>query len=452
MNKLIFNNKKIKLGVTGFSRTGKTVFIGAVTHALLTSDSWKDKKGQGPLSQFTPFELGKFSCASIRDDVHQDLPQFPFRKVRDCLIGKKASWPIPTDGISHLVLDLDYHQKGLFDFLDSESTIQLELIDYPGEWLVDLPMLEQTYEEWSDDLLNRAKHNDRSLWSKEYFEAIWKYDADQHDESILETLSEIWQQYLQSAADNGLVFNQPGRLLRPGTMRNSPVLRLFPLPSTLRDGKLGKKLSTKFAEYQKKVVKPFYKNYFADIDRQIVLIDVLRTLQLGQDAYMEIMDGLKLVLKSFQYGKGSILDWLTGHNTTHVLFAANKADHVTRGDRKNLRAFLRKMIRQVDDDNQFKSSVSHYDIMEIASVKASEDRMTVNPPKREILFGKPSNATKGAAYDPGGLPLDAPPDWDTLDFKFFQFHPAPMPQALDEGFPSINIGKALNFLIGDDFK
>ena len=389
---MLLTNKKIKLGVTGFSRTGKTVFIGSLTQALLTADSWKSRRGQGPLSQFAPFELGIFNCASIRDDVHSDLPQFPFRKVRDCLIDKEANWPIPTDDISHLVLDLDYLSKG--KIWDSEEKIQLELIDYPGEWLADLPMLVQSYDDWSDDILIRAIKTPRTDWSKDYFEEISRIEADQDDEEVLERLSDLWGEYLQLATSNGFVFNQPGRLLRPGNMRNSPVLRMAPLPEELRHGRLGKKLKSRFEDYNKKVVKPFYKNYFSTIDRQIVLIDILRTLELGEAAYNELIDALRLVLKSFHYGKGSILDWLKGNNATHVLFASTKADHVTRGDRANLEQMLRKIIRHIDDDNQFKSSVKNYDVMEIASVKASEDRMTVAPPKREILYGRPLNAEK----------------------------------------------------------
>lgn len=445
----MLTGKKIKLGVTGFSRTGKTVFIGSLAQALLTTDSWGRRRGQSPLSQFTPFELGRFNCASIRDDIHSDLPQFPFRKVRDSLTNKKSDWPVPTDGISHLVLDLDYEKKGRF--WDREKTIQLELIDYPGEWLVDLPMLQQSYHAWSDDMLARAKKSIRADWSKDYFAEINRIGAEQDDEEVLERLADLWQKYLQLAASNGLVFNQPGRLLQPDAMRHSPVLRLAPLPNVLRHGKLGAKLKSRFDEYKQKVVKPFYKKYFANIDRQIVLVDILQILELGEAAYDELMDALKLVLKSFHYGKGSILDWLTGHNTTHVLFAATKADHVIRGDRANLEKILRRMIRKIYDNNQFKRQVKHHDIMEIASVKASEDRMTVKPPKREILYGKPVHAEQAGAYDPGGLPLDIPPDWETLEFQFLHFHPAPMPNAFDEGFPAINLGKALNFLIGEDF-
>jgi predicted YcjX-like family ATPase len=45
-----------------------------------------------------------------------------------------------------------------------------------------------------------------------------------------------------------------------------------------------------------------------------------------------------------------------------------------------------------------------------------------------------------------------PPDWPSFQFKFYQFEPRPMPEAIDEGFPSIYLGRALDFLIGEDFQ
>jgi predicted YcjX-like family ATPase len=34
-----------------------------------------------------------------------------------------------------------------------DHVVRLELLDYPGEWLMDLPLLEQSYEAWSAEVL-----------------------------------------------------------------------------------------------------------------------------------------------------------------------------------------------------------------------------------------------------------------------------------------------------------
>jgi predicted YcjX-like family ATPase len=78
--------------------------------------------------------------------------------------------------------------------------------------------------------------------------------------------------------------------------------------------------------------------------------------------------------------------------------------------------------------------------------------MTVKPPKREILYGLPESEEDYGQWDPGGLPLDMPPDWPAVHFQFLRFAPLPMPNALYEGFPAINLGRTLDFLIGDAFE
>lgn len=443
--------KKIRIGVTGFSRAGKTVFIGSLTHALLTSDAWLTRRGQGPLAQFDPFEQDKFRFAQIRDDINPDLPQFPFRKVRDALIAKQPHWPEPTEGISRLVVDMEYRSKSK---LRNIKRIQLELVDYPGEWLIDFPMLNQTYAEWSDRMLTLARKGSRKQWSQSYFEELNAFkDNKEFDEDVAGQLADIWTQYLRTAADQGFTLNQPGRLLRPDTMRHSPVLRLIPLPEEQRKSSFGKKMDKRYEEYKKKVIKPFYKDHFAKMDRQIVLIDLLRSLQLGQEVFDEHITALSETLQTFRYGKGGLASFLGGSKTTHVLFSPTKADHVVRGDRANLEQVIRKILRFIDPNNELGKALKH-EVIALASICATQDRRTKKAPIREILYGIPEGETTADSYDPGGLPLDFPMDWSELQFEFYKFLPLPelMPDPLYEGFPSIHIGKALNFLVGEDFK
>ena len=439
----------IKIGVTGFSRSGKTLFISSLAQALLSTDYWKNKPGQGPLAHFAAAERGSFRSAQIRNDINSHLPQFPFIKVRNSLAGQNTSWPVPTEGISHLVLDLDYWSKRWYRRL---RHVQIELVDYPGEWLSDLPMLEQSYAAWSDSVMRLALLNERTEWSARYIERLESIPEDHNfDEDVVSQLSDLWVEYMQVAAVNGFVFNQPGRALRPADLLHSPVLRLVPLPERLHASGLGKGMKKRFEEYKKKVIKPFYTDHFKHMDRQIVLLDVLQALQNGESAFNELTDALKGTLQSFRYGKQGLLSWLTGIKTTHVLFAATKADHVTRGDRANLEGLVSRMLTLVDESRAIRSNTANFSVMALASIRATEDRMTIYPPKREILFGQPASEQKAGQWDPGGLPLDMPPNWSAVHFQFLKFEPQSMQDALHEGFPSINMGRAINFLIGDDF-
>ena len=112
------------------------------------------------------------------------------------------------------------------------------------------------------------------------------------------------------------------------------------------------------------------------------------------------------------------------------------------------------MLTYMDDQNQLRASAFKYDVTALASVRATEDRRTIKPPVREILFGKPEGEAEPKQYDPGWLPLDFPVKWNEVNFEFYKFSPIVElgENTLYEGFPAIYLGKTLAFLIGDDFR
>lgn len=451
--------QKISVGVTGFSRAGKTVFITSLAHALMTAKNWQKEKGLGPLAQFSAFEKGVLKSARIRDDIDSHLPQFPYRKMRESLLKTDTHWPEATTGISRLFIEIDSepaskvsswlsHSAGLGDI--GLGKIIIELVDFPGEWLIDLPMLNMTYADWSEKNLLLAHSTARHNFSKVFIEQLKVADLDAESGQVASDLAETWTLYLQQCAEIGLTLNQPGRHLRPDSFRGSPILCFSPLLKGSEKTALYKLMQKRFEEYKKKIITPFYKENFAKMDRQAFLIDVLSTLEKGEAVFSEMSDALQDVLKQFNYSKGGVLSKLGFAKTTHVLFAATKSDHVIRGDRRNLEEMLRRMLSLADDCNSVQGKAAKYDVMSLAAVKATGDFMTTQAPKREILKGRPDGEIESALYDPGGLPLDMPPHWEDVNFVFYKFAPQAMPDALQMGFPAINLGKALEFLIGED--
>lgn len=453
--------RKMRLGVTGFARSGKTVFIGALTQALLAATNQHGRK-DGPLQQFDAYEQGILRSVKICEQAQPLLAQFPFRQVRDALLQQQNQWPQPTSGISSLTLEFDFDsQQATSRFLQENlgltelgfGKLQLEIVDFPGEWLVDLGMLGQSYQQWSDEVLVAAASGQRAGLSHEVRHQLDGLDGQVlADDALLEQLQQEWTSYLQAAAQHGLTTNQPGRHLRPDQLAGSPVLRFVPLPRRLASSALYQRCQERFAAYQQQVIKPFYQDVFSRMDSQLVLVDVLRVLELGEEAFNDMQMSLTRILQNFDYGKGGLLSWLTGHKTTRVLFAATKADHVTRGDRRNLEELLRNMLAVVDDHNRLRGSARDWDVMALASVRATEDRATTSEPVREVLYGCPARENEMAHWDPGGLPLDMPPHWESLRFRFYRFNPLPYPQALQKGFPAINLGRAVQFLVGDNVK
>jgi predicted YcjX-like family ATPase len=354
-----------------------------------------------------------------------------------------------------LVIELEIEPgKGFKRWLSKRNLgrmdhLQVELVDYPGEWLIDLPMLEQSYEDWSERMLKIASSPARTELSAGYLSLLQSLDmSGPVDEEIVSSLADGWAQYLFKAAEAGLTLNQPGRMLRPDTLKNSPVLRFAPIPAEIAAPKLRKHMTKRFDQYKKEVITPFYRDYFARIDRQIVLVDVVRALEQGEEVFLEMERALEETLRSFNYSKGGVLARLLGSRTSKVLFAATKADHVTRGDRANLENMLRGMLARVDESLPGKAE--RVGVMALASIRATEDYTTDHAPKREILRGKPAGEKEAGQWDPGGLPLDMPPDWEKVYFQFLRFEPPVTKNALLEGFPAINLGKALDFLIGEE--
>ncbi len=451
-------SRKIRLGVTGFARSGKTVFIGALTQALLAVDA-KRPNLSGPLQQLAAYEKGGLLSAKIRDDVNQTVPQFPFRAVRDALLSSDNRWPEPTTGLSSISLELNIESPDLLRRLLQEKLgfadlgvgrLLVEIVDFPGEWLMDLPMLKQEYASWSQQVLEQASKGSRSSLAQEFLQRLAALPEQQaNDEELLEKLQQLWANYLQQAAEQGFCANQPGRHLRPDKLAGSPILRFVPLPQQLTNSALYRVCAERFASYQEQVIRPFYRDSFSQMDRQLVLVDLLNALQQGEEIFTDMQQALADVLTSFDYGKGGLLSWLTGVKTTKVLFAATKADHVVRGDRRNLEDLLRSMLALVDERNNLRGSTKSWEVMALAAVRATEDRATQKPPVREVLYGTPATETEAAHWDPGGLPLDMPPNWLQVNFAFYRFRPLSYPDALQQGFPAINLGRALEFLLGD---
>ncbi len=440
-------NSTIQIGVTGFARSGKSVFIGSLAQALRTHDA--SASHVHALNGFTPFDRGDLLSTCINETRHPEIPHFPFKQFRDRLTGQRSRWPQPTEGISHLIVDLRY-QKQSYGWA-FERTLQIDLIDYPGEWLIDLAMLSQDYESWSKDMLRRAGLPPREQWSQQYRKRLETLKDNSDPNETAEALAEEWRAYLQQAANHGLVYNQPGRQLRPDKLLHAPVLNLIPLPDSMKGGKLYGLQEKRFSEYRNRVIKPFYNNVFSNMDRQIVLMDLLKTLDNGQAALHELQEALKQILQTFRYSRGSIFDWLTGHRTTHLLFAATKADHVVRTDRRILQKLMNDMIQSLDENNQLQHNVKHCHCEVIAAIRATQDRMTTTDPTREVLHGKVSGQEESRTYDTGRLPRSILQNGNS-PFQYIHFDPPDLNQSRHHCFPAINLGKTLDFLLKENFE
>ena len=142
-----FFNPTVRLGVTGLSRAGKTVFITALVHGLT-------RGGRFPV--FEPFATGRIARARLEPQPDDAVPRFDYENHVRTLIEERR-WPNSTVDISELRLVIDYQRQN-----GADRTLTLDIVDYPGEWLLDLPLLNKSYEQWSAESLALSRERPRA--------------------------------------------------------------------------------------------------------------------------------------------------------------------------------------------------------------------------------------------------------------------------------------------------
>ncbi len=158
--------------------------------------------------------------------------------------------------------------------------------------------------------------------------------------------SRLFTDYLAAAkaSEHGVGALTPGRFLMPGDLSGSPLLTFFPLDLAAVPGvaetALFRLLERRFESYKRDVVKPFFRNHFLKLDRQVVLVDVLGSLSRGAESVADLEDALTSVLSAFRPGINSWLSSFYARRIDRVLFAATKADHVSRTSHDRLEAIL----------------------------------------------------------------------------------------------------------------
>src|SRR3954454_15543666 len=137
----------VRLGVTGLSRAGKTVFITALIHGLT-------RGGRFPV--FEPFATGRIARARLEPQPDDAVPRFDYENHVRTLIEARG-WPNSTVDISELRLVVDYQRQS-----GADRTLTLDIVDYPGEWLLDLPLLNKSYQQWASESLALSRERPRA--------------------------------------------------------------------------------------------------------------------------------------------------------------------------------------------------------------------------------------------------------------------------------------------------
>lgn len=440
----------IRLGVTGLARSGKTVFITSLVANLLD---------RGRMPALLAAGEGRIEAAFLQPQPDDTVPRFEYESHLAALTGQNPHWPESTRTISELRLSLKVRPNGLLAGLQGPRTIHLDIVDYPGEWLLDLALMERTYEDWSEATLKRIENRTSA---RDFMGVARDVDASlKHDEVLAQDLSARFAAYLTQARAEGFSDCTPGRFLLPGDLAGSPVLTFAPVPTqgSSKRGSLHREMARRFEAYKSQVVQPFFRDHFARIERQVVLVDALGAIHQGPQAVEDLRGAMGEILSAFRPGQNNFLSALLGGKKVEkILFAATKADHLHHQQHPQLSAIMQALTRDARDRAQYAGAATQ--AMAIASLRATtEASMMHEGESLDVVRGTLLDSGKEAAFYPGALPEDpahllnparqGAEKWLDQDYQVMRFAPSPLNLRPGDGPPHIRLDRAAEFLIGD---
>lgn len=440
----------VRLGVTGLARSGKTVFITSLVANLLD---------RGRMPQLVANAEGRIEAAFLQPQPDDLVPRFDFETHLAAMTGKTPQWPESTRAISELRVSLRVRPNGLLSGFQGARTVHLDIVDYPGEWLLDLGLMDKSFVQWSAEVLERLKGRDEAA---EYLGLVSAMDGgDDLEEPKAQALASAFTEYLHAARGAGYSDCTPGRFLLPGDLAGSPVLTFAPLSAVDKPGRrsIWRTFEKRFEAYKAQVVKPFFRDHFARIDRQVVLVDVLGAIHAGPRAVEDMRGGLADTLAAFRPGRNAFLTrLLMGKRVEKILFAATKADHLHHSQHPQLTNIMQALTRDAADRAQFAGAKT--EALSLASLRATvEETVTHEGRKLDCVRGRLLEDGRQAAFYPGALPQDASAllnpakagaeAWLDQDYQVMKFAPAANTLRPGDGPPHIRMDRAAQFLIGD---
>jgi predicted YcjX-like family ATPase len=452
----------LRIGVTGLSRAGKTVFISALVHNLIHG---------GRLPMFDARKTGRLTKAYLEHQPDDAVPRFQYEDHVAALLSDRI-WPDSTRAISELRLTVEFESASGWNRMFSSGRIALDIVDYPGEWLLDLPLLGKSYDEFSRDAFELADLSVRADLSE-----AWRRDASavdpnaDADEMTARRLAESFTAYLRACKADARALSTlpPGRFLMPGDLEGSPALTFAPLPglegSRARSGSLRAMMERRYESYKTHVVKPFFREHITRLDRQIVLIDAMQALNAGPAAVADLERALTEILACFRPGSNNFLTGLFSRRIERILIAATKADHLHHESHDRLQAIVRRLAERAVKRADLTGA--KVDVLAMAAIRATREGtvkqrgeilpVIIGTPLRgETIGGETFDGETETAVFPGDLPLkpeavfqDGGP---ATAIRFVRFRPPKLERNADGltlSLPHIRLDRALQFLIGD---
>ena len=267
----------VQLGVTGLARSGKTVFITALVHNLIAG---------GRLPFFERAAQGRIARAYLEPQPDDAVPRFAYEKHLAALI-ESRDWPESTRRISQLRLTIEYASTKFWKRASATPAPRHRRL---SRRVAARPAA-------ADRLRRMVGRRSRCRAGRR--RGSRSPAPGMHRSSLVDPTdpgrrggarggAAVHRLSARRAAPHGLSLLPPGRFLMPGDLAGSPALTFAPLgrrPSADPPRcSLWAMMERRYEAYKRIVVRPFFRDHFARLDRQIVLIDALAALNGGPRA------------------------------------------------------------------------------------------------------------------------------------------------------------------------
>lgn len=359
--------------------------------------------------------------------------------------------------------------------------LHIDIVDYPGEWLLDLAMLNQSYAVWSTDAMAMARNPARSISAAPWLAHAAKLTPDTvAQEMVAITTAEVFTAYLRRSRDDDPALSTagPGRFLMPGEREGSPLLQFAPLDLTtgaeIKRGSLAAMMERRYESYRTHVVRPFFRDHFNRLDRQIVLVDALSALNHGAHAIDDLSRALEASLMAFRPGGKGWLAAILPRKIDRIVFAATKADHIPQSSHDRLEAVLSVIVANAAA--RAEAAGADIKVLALAALRATSEAQAKRglevlacikgtPLPGERVGQRTFDGNTEVSVFPGDLDADpraalAAARIETRnatggapDVNFVRFRPPVLPSDAEtiepRPWPHVRLDRALEHLLGD---
>jgi uncharacterized protein len=470
------HSSSVDLAVTGLSRAGKTVFVTSLVQNLLCAGASVHQVG-GSLDAFVPFKSGALRNVMLLPAGYKDRPRFPFEDCLKELAAVTPKWPKRTGAVSEIEIQLQFGStKSRVNWAGKAvAHVALRVVDYPGEWLLDLPLLDQSFEQWSAATIALSLEGSRAALSERWRAFLAERNpSEANQDAFTRRAAEHCQDYLIECRNLELRFLQPGHFLRlPGQddadahpILNSPQLWFCPLPpmpgGKWKRGSIGAAMTARYDAYCSETVGGFLRDTFGRFGRQLVLVDVLGALNGGGEVFDDTCRALSEVcryLRASSESRWRRMNVFAGSpKIDKIAFAASKADHVPSLQRQNLANLLYQMLR--NEVSEFRWKGTELLTTCLSSVCSTEEvREERDGQMYDAIVGRRTKTGKRATVIAPPIPGQVPNRawWKKREvngasaFCFPEFRPPPIDPNSLAGIPQVGMERLLNFLLADRF-